>query len=79
MKEKKNFFSNYEHYDLSNGKDFESKIWSTCTCIGKVLDPTVFSHQNTSKAENIHLILKATFLRDFGSFLGLSTLGVNKG
>ena len=23
----KNFFFNFEHYDLTNGEEFESKIW----------------------------------------------------
>ena len=45
----KNLFSNSEHYDLTNDKEFESKIWDTYTCTSKVLDPTVISpkiHQN---------------------------------
>lgn len=26
------FFINFEYYDLTNGGEFEYKIWHTCTC-----------------------------------------------
>ena len=64
----KNFFSNLEHYDLINDKEFESKIWGTYTCIRKVLDPTVISPQNTSKLKNLHLVLKESSFEGFDSF-----------
>ena len=37
----KNFFFNFEHYDLTIGEEFESKTWRTHTCTSQVLDPTV--------------------------------------
>lgn len=61
----KNFFSNLEHYDHTNGKEFESKIWGTYTCTSKVLDSTINFPQNTSKPKNLHLVLKESCFEDF--------------
>ena len=37
----KNFSSNFERYDLTNGEESIAKIWYTHTCTSQVLDPTV--------------------------------------
>ena len=55
-------FFNFEHYDLTNNKEFEFEIWDTHTCIRKVLDPMVVFRQNTSKLDNLHLVFKKASL-----------------
>ena len=54
----KYFILNLEHYNLRNSKEFESKIWGIHTCTSKVLDPMVIFPHNTSKLQNLHLVLK---------------------
>ena len=64
----KNFFSNFEHYDLTNSKEFESKFWSTCTHTSKVLDPMVTSSKIHQNLKTYTLDWKKSVLRDFCSY-----------
>ena len=59
----KNFFSNFESYNLTNGEEYEFKFWCTWSCTSYVLDPTVTYFNTRHKMENLTLHWKRAVLR----------------